>query len=133
MTIPPEILDFVASEETYPDKSVIVQEGGRGEWVYIILEGQVKIRKRTAKGMLTIETLGPGEYVGELSLLNSKSTSRPLAAVAHGPVLLGTLDSARLSHEWGVQPVELRKLMVALMTDLEETSKELVTLVEKTQ
>jgi CRP-like cAMP-binding protein len=133
VTIPSEVLDFVASEETHPDRSVIVKEGGRGEWIYLVLEGRVKIQKRTAKGMLTIETLGPGSYLGEMTLLNRKSGTRSLSAVADGQVQLGTLDTARLFHEWGIQPARLRKLMATLTVNLDEAAQQLVNLVERTR
>ena len=48
---------YLANKETYESGEVIVEEGTRGEWVYIILEGQVKVTKRTNAGIVTIDTL----------------------------------------------------------------------------
>ena len=50
MPVHPTIHAYVASEEFYPDGSVVIEEGTVGDWVYVILEGSVKVRKKTPKG-----------------------------------------------------------------------------------
>ncbi len=56
MPINPLIYDYVSSEKDYPDKAVILEEGRGGDWIFIILEGQVKVKKRSQKGMVTLDT-----------------------------------------------------------------------------
>ena len=39
MPVHPTVHAYVASEEFYPNESVIIEEGTVGDWVYVILEG----------------------------------------------------------------------------------------------
>jgi CRP-like cAMP-binding protein len=62
------ILPYLVSEENFPDKAFILKEAGSGDWMYVILDGRVKIKKNTSKGMLTIDTLTEGDFIGETIL-----------------------------------------------------------------
>ena len=57
MSIEPLMNAYLADHETYKSGDVIIEEGSKGDWVYIVLEGQVKVTKRTSVGMLTIDVL----------------------------------------------------------------------------
>lgn len=131
MAIDPQIYNYVVNEETFPDKAIIFREGGSSSWVYIILEGQVKLKKQTVKGQLTIDTLKEGHFIGESSLLHKGISMRTISAVAEGPVMLGTLDTARLNEEWERQPLRLKKLISNLMRHLEEASDKVADLVNR--
>ena len=61
---------YIRDEETYSDGTVIFDEGGFSDWVYVIMEGQVKVSKRTPKGLVTVATLGEGDFIGELEFLD---------------------------------------------------------------
>jgi len=55
---------------TIPEKTVLFEEGDIGEYFYVILEGQLEIIK--AQGTPEehiIAVRGPGEFIGEISLL----------------------------------------------------------------
>src|SRR5690606_37568487 len=56
--------------ETWPEGSVIMEEGSTGPRLVILLEGRVRIRKRdeSQRGKLIAE-VGPGAILGEMSLL----------------------------------------------------------------
>ena len=130
MAVNPEILNYVVNEENYSDKAPIIKEGGRGDWLYVILEGRAKIKKQTSKGMLTIDTLTEGDFIGEMALLRLGDKTRFTSTIADGPVLVGTLDTERLIKEWNAQPLRLKKLISNLMKNLEETIEKAVTIVE---
>ena len=49
MPVHPTVHAYIASEEFYPNGSVIIEEGTVGDWVYVILEGSAKVRKKTPK------------------------------------------------------------------------------------
>ena len=38
---------YIRDEETHPDGTVIFEEGGFSDWVYVIMEGEVKVSKNT--------------------------------------------------------------------------------------
>ena len=55
------LLGYIASEETYEDRTVIIEEGSKGEWICVVLEGRVKVKKKTEKGKVTLDTLKEGD------------------------------------------------------------------------
>ena len=129
MTVNSQVLDYIASEESFLDKSVIIKEGSMGDWMYVILEGRVKIKKQTSRGLLTIDTLSKGNFVGEMAMLKQGNKTRTASAVADGPVMLGLLDSVRLAKEWEAQPTRIKKLISNLIQNLEEATKKAVDMI----
>ncbi len=62
---------------TYAQGDVIVRQGDPGDAMHVIIEGEVRIFIANAEGNeVTIATMGPGDIIGELSLLDG----RPRAA-----------------------------------------------------
>ncbi len=123
MTIDGLVYGYVASEEVYPDKAVIIEEGSKGDWVYLILEGSAKVRKRTRKGVVTLDTLSEGDIFGEMVLLETGQELRSASVVAAGGLVrLGVLDSERLVKDYGTLSPQLRALMRSLIRRLKETT-----------
>ena len=123
MTIDGQVYGYVADEETYPDKAVIIEEGSKGDWVYVILKGSAKVTKKTRKGAVTLDTLREGDVFGEMVLLETGQELRSASVVAaDGPVRLGVLDSERLVKDYGTLSPQLRALMRSLIRRLKETT-----------
>lgn len=131
MALDPRIYSYVSTEENYPDKALIIKEGAHGDWIYVVLEGRVKVRRKTAKGQLTIATLKAGAVFGEMMFLQNKKGQRTAAVVADGPVTVGILDTNRLTSEFGKLSPMLRKLLSTLADRLEEVSNKLVDFASK--
>jgi CRP/FNR family cyclic AMP-dependent transcriptional regulator len=123
VTVDSKVIGYMVSEERFSDKAVIIKEGSISDWVYVILEGRVKIKKQTSGGLLTVDTLSEGNFLGEMAMLKQSNSKRSASAVADGPVVLGVLDSVRLLQEWEAQPVRIKKLISNLIQNLEETTK----------
>lgn len=123
MTVNPQVFVYIVSEESFSDKAVIIKEGSIGNWVYVILKGRVKIKKQTSGGLLIIDTLSEGDFVGKMAMLKQGTSTRTASAVADGPVVLGLLDSVRLAQEWEAQPTRIKKLISNLIQNLEEVTK----------
>jgi CRP/FNR family cyclic AMP-dependent transcriptional regulator len=67
--------------------AVIFQEGDRGEELYIIIEGEVEIRKSTyTSSSKTLISLGKGDIFGEMAIIEKKA--RSATAVATKPARL---------------------------------------------
>lgn len=123
MAIEQLVYGYVASEEAYQDKAVIIEEGSKGDWVYIILEGRAMVSKRTRKGTVTLDTLKEGDIFGEMILLETGQGLRSASVVAaDGPVRLGVLDSERLVKDYGTLSPQLRALMRSLIQRLKEAT-----------
>ncbi len=58
-----------------PANTTLFQEGDRGEEMYIIQTGKVKISKRIRGVEKTLATLEKGEFFGEMAILNDKPRS----------------------------------------------------------
>ena len=54
---------------TFPRNTVLINEGDRGDTLYVILSGRVKVFSSNEAGReFVIDVQGPGEYVGEMML-----------------------------------------------------------------
>lgn len=120
MTLESFIYGYIVREEMFPDQATIFEEGKYGDWVYIVMEGRVKTKKRTSKGMLTINTLGEGSVLGELPFL--RRTRRTASVIADGQVKLGLLDKDRLEKEYEALSPQLKSLVTTTVLLLEEAT-----------
>jgi len=58
-------------DRKFPRDAVIYEDGSIGDYMYIIQEGQVKVTKMSEDGREKIlEILGPGDFHGEMALLD---------------------------------------------------------------
>ena len=131
MTIPPELYLYVVSEEDYPDGTMIVEEGGHGDWAYIVLEGKVKLKKKTARGQVAIATLKKGDLLGESNLLRNTTDKRIVSVFAEGPVVLGLLDSGKINRDMAGLSPQLKKLIVTLAKRLQDTNIKFIDMLVK--
>lgn len=69
-----------------PAGKVLTKEGQQGYEFFIVLEGEVEVRQ----GDRLVATRGPGEYVGEIALLDKRP--RTATVVATTPVLVEVLS-----------------------------------------
>jgi CRP/FNR family transcriptional regulator, cyclic AMP receptor protein len=67
-------------EYRYADGGQFVREGARSEQLFVILEGSARVIRRGK----TVATLGPGDFFGEISLLDG--LPRTATVVADGDV-----------------------------------------------
>jgi len=72
-----------------PPETAIVRAGESGDSLYVILEGEVSIRRRGLRSL----SLGRGAFFGELALLDGGP--RTATVVATQPVLAFTLTQSR--------------------------------------
>ena len=127
-----DIMQYVQSEEFFEDRAVIIQEGGYSTWAYVILEGKVILRKKTAKGIAKLATLEEGAIFGELVLFSKeREMARTASAIADGPVALGVLDGHRIVEDFGKLSPQMRKFISTLVKRLINATKTLVDLLPK--
>ena len=123
MPVDKHLLEYLASEFTCRDGSAIIEEGSKGDWIYVILEGFAKVKKRTPKGMVVIDTLKEGDVFGEIAFLEGETASRSATVVAaEGPVKVGILDKESLAKQYSEMSPMLRALTRSLATKLRETT-----------
>lgn len=129
MPLHPTVHAYIATEEFYPNESVIIEEGTVGDWVYVILEGSAKVRRKTPKGMVTIDILKEGDVFGEMGFLEGGKRLRSASVIASGDVWVGVLDSEKLTTDFNEIPSNLRALIRSLVLKLRESTTKVCSLV----
>lgn len=108
------IIDRASDVVTVPSGTDIVTEGTIGEGFYLLLEGQVTVRRRGRK----IATLGPGSYFGELSLLDRLPRSATVTADTDARLLaIGHREFLKVLRD---VPGLAQKLLVSMAARLRE-------------
>ena len=70
------------SRKNFPDKNVIFQEGDSGDVLFIILSGKVKVLLTGKNGQeYILSRLGPGNFFGEMAILESAPRSASVITV----------------------------------------------------
>ena len=109
---------YIRDEESHPDGTVIFEEGGFSDWVYVIMEGEVRVTKNTAKGIVTVAKLGEGDFIGELEFLDMGKEPRSATVIAEGKVKLGVIDRDKLRREYDSLSPDFRKIIRTLVQRL---------------
>jgi CRP-like cAMP-binding protein len=130
MAINQIVYAYVTEEETYPETAVIIQEGVKNDWVYVILEGNVKIKKKTSRGQVTLATLKEGDVLGEMAFLALGEGVRSVSAIASdGPVRVGLLDTHRLVHDYETVSPRIKYLIRLLIKRLQSANEKVCEIV----
>jgi CRP-like cAMP-binding protein len=122
MAIDPIVHGYVVEEEQYPDKKVIIEEGSKGNWAYVILQGKVKVIKKASKGTITVDTLKEGAIFGEMAMFKKGEGLRTASVVADGPVEIGVLDRERLFAAYANVSPRIKSLIETMIGRLEDTT-----------
>jgi CRP/FNR family transcriptional regulator, cyclic AMP receptor protein len=76
----------IADEVDLRAGKVLIQEGERGREFFVIIEGEVEVRRKGRK----LATLGPGNFVGEMALLAKSPRTATVTALTPVDVLVIT-------------------------------------------
>jgi CRP/FNR family transcriptional regulator, cyclic AMP receptor protein len=130
MDIDPAFHAYIVEETVYADGKVVIEEGSVGSWVYLILEGKAKVKKRTPRGMVTIDTLKKGEIFGEMVFLQGRKGARSASVIAaEGPLRVGLLDTEKLTIDYEAVAPELKTIFQSLMAKLRDTTSKVCSIV----
>jgi len=105
---------YILSEDKYNDGKLIVQENKYGKWIWIVLEGTADVVKETDNGPMVISQLGAGSFIGTFTTLLFGEYPRKSTVTARGQVILGLLDTERLSTEFNTLSPEFRTILLSL-------------------
>lgn len=78
----------------YANGETICKEGDKGDVMYVVQSGKVKITKRAPSGELTLATLQGGDMFGEMALFDKLPRSATATAVGEARVL--SIDRKKL-------------------------------------
>jgi signal-transduction protein with cAMP-binding, CBS, and nucleotidyltransferase domain len=107
----------------FKNNDVVIKEGDRGEELYIVLSGKVKV----VRGGAQLATLEPGEHVGEMALIRSQPRSANVVSDGESELMVlrrrDFFEILRKEHQLAVKL--LWQFLGVLADRLAETSKEL--------
>ena len=105
---------------TYPEGATVVEEGTTGSKFYVILDGRAKVVR---KGR-TVDRLSPGDFFGEISLLDGGP--RAASVVAESPLRVLTLRGQDFVRMLSSQPRLALRVVRELGRRLRESEHPLV-------
>jgi len=111
-----------ATEETYQDGEIIVEEGSSGDWIYVIEEGAVEISKMVEGKKKIIGVLKKGEVLGELGFITKEK--RAATARAIGDTVVGIIDRNYLDQEFNKLSSGFRAILMSLVSRLKKATDE---------
>jgi CRP-like cAMP-binding protein len=80
-------LSFV---KKYEKEATLFLEGMPGEVLYVVKSGCISIFKKTGSGEIKLVDIGPGEFVGELSLIDDSPRSATARVAADSELVVIT-------------------------------------------
>lgn len=81
-------LGAVGVEKLYKKDETIFEEDSKGDSMYVIKSGAVKIIKKVKNQENTIAVLNPGEFFGEMALLDGQPRSAAVRATTDSEVYM---------------------------------------------
>jgi CRP/FNR family cyclic AMP-dependent transcriptional regulator len=74
---------------SYPKNAILIHEKDQGESLYVILSGKVKIYVSNEEGKkIILNVLNPGEYFGELELIDTGPYSAPVMTLEQSQIYM---------------------------------------------
>ena len=95
-------LSWVVDREPFAADQVIYEESAEGADFHVVLNGEVEARRRTPFGEQRVATLGPGDLLGEISLLDGGPRSSGVVGTRAGVLL--RFDPAGVARLAGADP-----------------------------
>ncbi|MEM6835923.1 MAG: Crp/Fnr family transcriptional regulator [Cyanobacteria bacterium P01_C01_bin.120] len=92
----PETVEWllsVSTEHEYPADRAVLMEDAWGNAVYFIESGWVKVRRHAGDSAVTLAVLGPGDFFGEMAILDESPRSTDVVALE--PVKLLSVSAQR--------------------------------------
>ncbi len=72
----------VATEANFKTGDAIIQEGERGNLFYLIVAGHVRVVADGLEGPKEVARLAPGQFFGEMAVLNDEPRTASVIAIA---------------------------------------------------
>lgn len=107
----------------YSDGEIVFREGDKGEMMYVIQSGEVRITKNGPADEITIATLKSGEIFGEMSLFDK--FPRSATAVACGGTRILSVDRKKLFTTISRDPTLMFKIIESMSQRIRNLNDEL--------
>jgi signal transduction histidine kinase len=78
----------LARRVVVPSGHVVMEEGSEGDGLYILVDGELEVTRREGGGDIVLSVLGPGAFLGEMSLLERAPRNATARAVRRSELLV---------------------------------------------
>ena len=112
-----EVISGAVTKQRYKRGEVLVEQGQKSNALAILLTGRARVVSADSRGReVILATLGPGDYIGEMSIIDNEPHSATVRAEVQTDVLLlGRADFARcLAENASMSLVVMRGLIKRL-------------------
>ncbi len=89
-TASPQTIEWLlnmATEHDYPSQRAVLMEDAWGNAVYFIVSGWVKVRRTKGEDSVAIAILGPGDFFGEMAVLDESPRSTDVISLSEVKLL----------------------------------------------
>jgi len=106
----------------YARRDIVLQKGGAGDSLLFLLSGQLQVIDITEDGRaIGLRMLQPGDFFGEIAVINS--SQRSASVVALTPVLVALLPAATALHLFAHSPSVAKHMLRHLAQKIERDSE----------
>jgi CRP-like cAMP-binding protein len=106
----------------FRDGEVIVRQGEPGECMYVVLEGHADVVREHDGSDTHLATLGPGDFIGEMSVFERETRSATVRA--RGDVRMLTVDRRTLLGRIHEDPSLAMKVLESMSRRIRELDQE---------
>jgi len=106
----------------YRKRDVVLQKGGHGDGLMFLLSGQLQVIDVTEDGRaIGLRMLAPGDFFGEIALINN--STRSASVVAMSDVLVAFLPAANAMHLFSHSPSVAKHMLQHLAQKIQRDSE----------
>jgi len=106
----------------YRKRDIVLQKGGHGDGLMFLLSGQLQVIDVTEDGRaIGLRMLAPGDFFGEIALINN--STRSASVVAMSDVLVAFLPAANAMHLFSHSPSVAKHMLQHLAQKIQRDSE----------
>ena len=121
-----------AVEKKFKAGETIITEGHSANSLFVIRSGGVEVLKQVEKGKeVAVANLGPGEFFGEMSLLDPKSSIHSATVRAVQESVVAITERADFDRYLGTMSPGMKSLLLHMVKKLRDTTEKLAKLQTK--
>lgn len=106
----------------YSKRDIVLQKGGHGDGLLFLLSGQLQVIDVTEDGRaIGLRMLAPGDFFGEIALINN--STRSASVVAMSEVLVAFLPAATAMHLFSHSPSVANQMLKHLAQKIQRDSE----------
>lgn len=114
----------MAITKSYRKGEIIYEEGALQNWFYLISWGHVALYKDYNGDHRLLSTLGEGEFLGEMGMMEAKP--RSVTAVAQDDVRLVVITEESFESDMADYPLKVHALLQTVSSRIREVTKDYI-------